>query len=557
MARNALVQLNTDGSLDAAFNPNIEVNGTVYSIDLQADGKIVIGGFFGSVNGQIRNSLARLNADGSLDASFNPVIGGNAVIRRVLVQTDGKIIIGGTFNGINGFARTNLARLNADGTLDTTFNAGQISTVNQVEIQADGKYIVLTSTLIRLNTNGTTDATFQSPTYQFPNNNNNSAVSAILIQPDGSIIIGGSFTAVNNIVGSRLARLRSDGTVDTFFFPIGANNPVFAIARQIDGKILIGGSFTRIADVTRLGIARLIVSSVRAPFTQFDYDGDGRADLAVFRPANGSWYVLGSQNNSFTAVQFGLPGDKIAPADYDGDGRTDIAIFRENVGGNGKAFFYILNSSDNSFRPAQLGQTGDVPISGDWDGDGIGDLAVYRDGSNTNGQSYFFYRPSSQPGVDFITIIWGATGDKPVVVDFDGDRKLDAAIFRPSIARWYVLRSSNNQVINVQFGNPTDTPTPADYNGDGVTDFAVFRPSNGNWYISSSQTSPSTNFSAVQFGISTDLPVPADYDGDGKADIAVFRPANGIWYLLKSTQGFTGIQFGANQDKPAPNAYIR
>jgi uncharacterized delta-60 repeat protein len=551
-AQVALVRLNADGSLDGAFSPNIVVNGIVYSIDLQTDGKILIGGSFGSINGQTRSSVARLNADGSLDASFNPIVGGNSpVIRRVLAQPDGKILIGGTFSGVNGFARTNLVRLNADGSLDTTLDAGSIQPVTQIERQADGKYIVVTGGVIRrLNANGTADATFNSSTA-------NGVVSAVLIQPDGSVIVGGDFTLIGGFARLRLARLKSDGTIDTFFFPNGADNPVFAIERQTDGKLLIGGSFTTIENITRLGVARIIVAPVRARSKQYDYDGDGRADLAVFRPSNGVWYVLSSQNNSFSGVQFGSANDKIAPADYDGDGKTDLAVFRENIAAMSTGAFYILNSSDNSFRPVAFGSTGDVPVSGDWDGDGIGDVAVYRDGSLTGGSSLFIYRPSSAPGVDFRVISWGAAGDKPVVGDYDNDGKLDAAIFRPSITQWYILRSSNNQFFNVQFGNATDILAPADYTGDGATDVGVFRPSNGTWYYSASQTTPSTNFVGVQFGISEDLPVPADYDGDGKADVAVFRPSNGIWYLMRSTAGFTGIQFGANGDKPAENAYVR
>ena len=202
-----------------------------------------------------------------------------------------------------------------------------------------------------------------------------------------------------------------------------------------------------------------------------DFDGDGKSDVSVFR--GGTWYINPSSNPSFApaspqafyGTQFGQAGDVTVPADYDGDGKTDIAVWR---GGN-FAYFYILNSSNNTFRAEQFGQTGDNPtISGDWDADGKADLAVYRGANTAGGQSFFYYRPSSQTGVNFIPVQWGTSGDAPIFGDFDGDRKLDATVYRPANNTFYVRRSSDGTLSAKQWGNAqTDAIFAGDFDGDG------------------------------------------------------------------------------------------
>ncbi len=304
---------------------------------------------------------------------------------------------------------------------------------------------------------------------------------------------------------------------------------------MLAGTQQAGGPFTLGTTEVEFTNSAVQAEPLRAS-TAYDFDGDLKADISVFR--DGNWY-LNRSKDGFTARQFGSTGDKLVSADYDGDGKADIAVFRADAT---KGYFYILNSSTGNFSWTQFGVNSDVAVVGDYDGDKKADIAVYRDGKNAGDPSYIYYRPSGTPGADFVTIQLGAKGDIPVVGDYDADGKTDAAVYRPSNGTWYMLRSTAG-FTGMQFGISTDVPVPADFDGDGKTDVAVYR--GGTWYIMQS----SKGFTGVQFGMATDMPVPADIDGDGKDDITVFR--GGTWYWLNSKDGsFQGINFGLGTDIP-------
>ena len=290
----------------------------------------------------------------------------------------------------------------------------------------------------------------------------------------------------------------------------------------------------------RVGNVDIGAFEYNARRANFDFDGDGKTDYAVFRPSTGIHYQLNS-TAGFSAVQLGTATDKLAPADYDGDGKTDVAVFRSGI-------WYLLQSTDG-FVQTQFGQAGDVPVPADFDGDGKADLAVYRNGGANGGQSFFFYLgTANNPNKNITFIPFGAGGDKPVVGDYDGDGKADPAIYRNGV--WYLLRSQAGATA-VQFGIATDKPTPADFDGDGKTDLAVYR--NGVWYVLNSSNG---QVQIVQFGISTDIPTVGDYDGDGKADFSVWRESNRVFYVLGSQSGFMAVQFGSSGDVPVTSAYI-
>ncbi|HMS41390.1 MAG TPA: M20/M25/M40 family metallo-hydrolase [Pyrinomonadaceae bacterium] len=263
---------------------------------------------------------------------------------------------------------------------------------------------------------------------------------------------------------------------------------------------------------------------------RFDFDGDAKADVSVFRPSNQVWY-LNRSLQGFSAAQFGFSTDKITPADYDGDGQTDIAIYRDGI--------WHLLRSQLGYTAIQFGLAGDIPQPADYDGDGRADVAVFRPSNGV------WYLNRSTQG--FFAQGFGLNGDKPVAADYDADGLADLAVFRNGI--WHFQKSTTGYSAT-QFGLATDTPMIADFDGDRKTDISVFR--NGIWH----QLKSTTGYTSLQYGEAGDKPVPADFDGDGKDDVAVFRPNTGVWYILQSANGIWRTEiFGVSTDNPIPLMY--
>jgi uncharacterized delta-60 repeat protein len=280
----------TPGALDNSFDSAVGASNSVLTTALQANGRIIIGGFFTSYDGTARNRIARVNTNGSVDTSFDPGTGVDGTVQATAVQTDGKIVVGGSFDTYNGTARTKVARANTNGSLDTTFNSSGTAadgTVYAIALQADGKIIIGGGfsfynsigriRIARLNTDGSLDTTF------VPGTGANNLVRTIAVQMDGKIIIGGDFTSYNGTPRNSIARLNLDGSLDPTFDPgVGANNIVLTTTVQTDGRIIIGGLFTSYNGTPRNFIARLNTDG--SLDTNFNPSGTG-PDATVYTTA--------------------------------------------------------------------------------------------------------------------------------------------------------------------------------------------------------------------------------------------------------------------------------
>ena len=273
--------------------------------------------------------------------------------------------------------------------------------------------------------------------------------------------------------------------------------------------------------------------------TSLDYDGDGRADYAVFRLSNNTTFISRSLSNTFYTINFGLSDDILVPGDYDGDGRADNAVWRPSNG-----VFYVFRSSDLTFQYYQFGTNGDEPVARDYDGDGKTDFAVIR---RTGGQSVWYINNSATN--TFRIEAFGLDTDVSAPGDYDGDGRFDLGTFRNGT--FFVQRSTLG-FGSVQWGTGGDLVVPGDYDGDGRTDYAVIRQgTNYTWFILRSSDG---GFWSPQLGQKPDFPTQGDYDGDGKTDVSIWRQNVGTYYVLRSaSSSFMTLQFGQNGDYPIAN----
>ena len=351
---NNLARLNADGTVDGSFRP--EPNGQVLAICLQPDGKILIGGYFTAVQPvpattpTTCNHIARLNADGSLDTTFAASTQGTyaAEVNAIALQADGRILIGGAFSTVSGSAMAHLARLNANGTVDATFNPSPNAQVDAICVQPNGKILVgggfatlkpngaasatTVGSLARLNADGSIDAAFAPP---FPNN----VVLSIIVQPNGQILAGGTFVTAQPASYSGavnvdcILRLNADGTIDPNFLT-NLGGPVQQVLLQPDGKIVVVGEIGSISNgtsniFTANYAARLNIDGT--PDTTFVPSPNYTVNGAAIQP-DGS-IILGG---AFTQVQ---PNGAISPTTRHGlarvnhDGTLDVDFNPDAFGG--------------------------------------------------------------------------------------------------------------------------------------------------------------------------------------------------------------------------------
>lgn len=301
---------------------------------------------------------------------------------------------------------------------------------------------------------------------------------------------------------------------------------------------------------------RAVQAAALSTIASTDFDRNGKADLTVYRPAEGKYYVLQAPNyntaftiNSASATatsDFILP-----PNDYNADGFLDVAYYRvATVGSAAVAGVWTITLGPNYNTSTSItwgGNVGDKPLPADWDGDGAMDLAVWRAGDR---KLYVLQGPNFNTA--FTIGPWGLVGDIPKPADYDGDGRTDLAFYRLAERKMYVLQAGSaaapfSTAFTINFGVATQTFLPGDYDGDGRVDLAGFTAGGANnWLIAQGGSSFATLF-AVTWGAAGDIPVPGDYDGDGKLDIAIYRPGEAKFYVLQQGSGDLKYQTAFSQ----------
>jgi uncharacterized delta-60 repeat protein len=676
-SRNGIARLNSDGTLDQTFNPGTGVTGNVSTVFLLPGGKILLGGLFTQFNGVSRQNIARINADGSLDETFNPSGGANFIVNAFARLSDGRLLIGGGFSTFAGLPRTGLVQTLADGTPNREFSVnlrGLVST-GRITVQSDDKVVVVGSfnivngvnqvNITRLNPDGTTDPGFLA------NASVLGFVNALAVQADGKILVGGGFVGVNGVPRSDVARLNADGTLDTTFVPASSVQNIQALAPQSDGKVVIGGFVTTVGGVARASLARLNADgsldttfvppgdiSLNTPL-QITVQPDGKILVGGSGPslvrlnANGSLdtgFTLPFQNGGFNEFILQPDGRIVLTASTDGTlQRPGFLIFRVNADGSldssfnqqfipvtgrrrirsapgnrlvvtgdfimgipesapiiSRTYIFRLNSDgtfDSTFS-STLGATGStndvgvqsdgrIILSGGFSSFGGTPIAsgrtLIRLNATTTSNCSFAVSPTSfnftqaggqgtftvttgtdcvwtttQPpvwiervpgiGADTRTIQFrvrpntGAArsatftvAGQTVTVNQAATGNGSAGAFRPSTGFVFLRNTNDTGVADTQFfyGQASDVPVVGDWDGNGTDTVGIYR--DGTFFL---RNSNSSGFADIQFpfGQPGDIPIAGDWDGDGIDTVGIIRGSE-VFLRNSNTAGDAQVQF--------------
>lgn len=350
---NRLIRLSIDGAIDGNFNVNQGFDNQVNTVAVQSDGKILVGGSFNSFDGISSNKIIRLNDDGSIDNTFQIGIGFDSIVEKIEIQQDGKILIGGRFSFYNSNSANRIVRLNSDGTFDSSFNIGNgfDNLVKDINVQSNGEIIAvgdfnffdfeIAGKIIRLENNGNQDSTIHNNQTGF-----NHTVYTTTLQNDGKIIIGGAFTRYNSSKNRRIVRIFDSGEIDSTFNTLnGFNNAVLKTLDQPDGKILVCGGFTNFNGISRKGIARI--------------NQDGSLDTS-FNIGNGF------DNGAFTMA---LQTDgKILVGGWftEYNGFSSNRIIRLNQDGSMDPSFNVGSGFNNAIYSIALQNNGKIVVGGEF-----------------------------------------------------------------------------------------------------------------------------------------------------------------------------------------------
>lgn len=569
-----IARLLSDGTIDPSFTHGTIAGGVVKGMALQPDGKIVIGGAFTTVSDVTYNGIARLNTNGTIDTSFTPGgvdISGGKLVCATALQSDGKILVGGLFDSLAGQSRNNIGRLNADGSLDTSFNPDMNDTVMCVAVQPDGKILVggnFTTVggpehnrIVRLDTNGTVDASFNLP------NGTDLPVRSIVIQCDGKIIIGGEFSTAGGAAHKYIARLNSDGSLDTTFaLANDPNGSILAAAIQKDGKIICGGEFTswglvgsylaRIA-TTNAALQSLSVSAMGDSITWlrsgtspeltrciFEYSSDNAtwSELGDGSRISGGWQIAGltlPPNINFYVRATGL----YCGSHYGASGSildstrlvylTTPRVAITNVSGIVTGYYgglnYTLSGTNNANVTGTMWWNNSLGGSSPFTASNLWSITVT--GLSVGANTITIYGSNVVGDIDSNSVTIVQQRNDCSAADFDGDRLADPACYNST--NWYEwLSALGYNRTNHAYGIAGTFPVSADFDGDGLADPGVYDNRTGKWYIWAS-TDSYWQVGPLPYGKIGAAPVPADFDGDRLADFAVY--AAGSWYVWFST----------------------